>query len=295
MGSSTHHWKWGIMVSKDPGEQWSNYEYLFKSGFLQWSSTTEKWKLIVGDYSVRWGQGLTMQGGFLSRPGFQLVSLIQGGVDIRPYTSTIESLQRRGVVLKYKAEFHSILIGGSRRWLHGNIDTLGFLHESSNTVFSDTADMSHWRKGKEWSCFVFDNWRLGSHRFGVGMVQTVLSSSESNIKYHRDRVYCFDWNQQKDNRHLFFESKMWDQQIQWIQGSMIQLHPQFGLGWRTDGNADVFQTMDWVMNHRVQSEWQWNQRWSLYFGIAQSREVNPTLDRSFWQRQGFIRITEDNW
>ena len=292
MGSYSHHWNWGMMIAKDPEEQWKNVEYLFKSGFIQWSSVSGKWKVIVGDYAARWGQGLTMQGGFLSRPGFQLASLIQGGSDIRPYTSTIENLKKRGVVLKYKTEFHSLLIGGSQRWWHGSVDTLGIMHESSNTIFSDSSAMSHWRKGKDWSCFVFDNWRVGSHRLGIGMLQTYQNSSESNIHLSSNRFYCLDWNLQKDNRHLFLESKIWNQQIQWIQGGMIQMHPQFSLGWRTEGNIEAKNRTFLVMNHRVQTEWQWNQRGSSYFGVSQSKVMNPTIDLCSWQQQAFVQV---NW
>jgi hypothetical protein len=285
-------WKWGMLVTKDPGETWKRMPYLFKSGFVQWTSFTGKWKVIAGDFTAKWGQGLSIQGGFLNRPSFQMVSLIQGPSDIRPYTSTLENLRNQGVVLKYKGRVHSSLIGCSHRWLHGKLDSTGYFRESSTTVFSDSSSLKIWRKGQDFSIFVLDNWKFKTHNIGGGVVRTFDPSKFSWRKTTGAYTYCFEWNQQKDNRHVFLEGRVNVASWQWVQGGLIQLHPKFSLGWRSDGTWNSLNGKTVSSDFRVQGEWLWNEQWGLYWGVSSRKRIESKIALSFLENQHFLQL---NW
>lgn len=98
----------GITSEKDNGERYLSGDPVqpdFLSGHLAWNGTGFIRKIIIGDYSARFGMGTAINTGL--RTGLSLTSpgCLSGGIDeIRPYTSTDENNFFRGtaMMLRYK-------------------------------------------------------------------------------------------------------------------------------------------------------------------------------------------------
>ena len=92
----------GLTGEKDPGEQlFPEHQGImdFVSGNITFNGTGIIKRIVIGDYSVRFGQGLNINTAYktnlsLSNPGY-----LAGSSDIRPYSSTDENNFFRGVAL----------------------------------------------------------------------------------------------------------------------------------------------------------------------------------------------------
>jgi len=88
-----------VLLKKDAGEYWlkgtsiadflSAHLALFKIGRLK--------KLVLGDYSLQFGQGLSLWSGFGFGKGADVTSVAAKDLGIKPYTSTNESSYFRGL------------------------------------------------------------------------------------------------------------------------------------------------------------------------------------------------------
>jgi hypothetical protein len=93
----------GITAEKDRGERYLTGDPVqpdFMSGHLAWNGTGMIRKIIIGDYSAKFGLGTAINTGL--RTGLSLTSpgCLSGGIDeIRPYTSTDENNFFRGVAM----------------------------------------------------------------------------------------------------------------------------------------------------------------------------------------------------
>lgn len=87
----------GLIAQKDAGEK-SLLD--FYSGYLDITPQKYVQKLIVGDYSVQWGQGLLQAGGFNLGKNYESIKATQkfhlGGI---PYSSSAESSFNRGIFI----------------------------------------------------------------------------------------------------------------------------------------------------------------------------------------------------
>ncbi|MBS3773581.1 MAG: helix-hairpin-helix domain-containing protein [Bacteroidales bacterium] len=96
----------GVTMEKDAGEQFfsgSNpYGFDFNSGHFFLSNT--KWidRLVIGDYKVRYGQGLVAWTGFTINKSPMVMNMMKNIHRIDPYTSKNENLYFRGVALEKK-------------------------------------------------------------------------------------------------------------------------------------------------------------------------------------------------
>ncbi|NMC38656.1 MAG: helix-hairpin-helix domain-containing protein [Bacteroidales bacterium] len=98
----------GITAEKDSGERYFSGDPAqpdFLSGHLAWFGTGMIRKIIIGDYSAKFGLGTAINTGL--RTGLSLTSpgCLSGGIDeIRPYTSSDENNFFRGaaMMLRYK-------------------------------------------------------------------------------------------------------------------------------------------------------------------------------------------------
>ena len=88
----------GFVAEKDAGERWLGSNKLpdFLSGHLFIGKIGIFNKLVVGDYSLQFGQGLTLWSGFAFGKGADVTSVAHNDVGIKPYTSSNESTFLRG-------------------------------------------------------------------------------------------------------------------------------------------------------------------------------------------------------
>lgn len=88
--------QYGLTLQKDAGE--TNY-LDFSSAFIQYN--IKDFKLILGDYSNQWSQGLILGGGFFLGKSYQTILSTQKIIQsARPYTSSGESNFNRGIYLE---------------------------------------------------------------------------------------------------------------------------------------------------------------------------------------------------
>ncbi len=119
------HWQGGILYEKDAGEAWRNPagmpQYLsFHVGFQ-----SERLRGIIGDYSVRWGQGLILWQGFAMARSQEAVRFFRYLPPLRPHTSVDEFHYFRGVALRRRlSEQWEGMIFVSHRKLDARLDSM---------------------------------------------------------------------------------------------------------------------------------------------------------------------------
>jgi len=94
-----------LNAEKDPGEPFFREEnrkgFDFYSGALYATDLGRVRRLVVGDYSLQTGQGLTLWNGLSFGKGSLVQNVARQGMGVRPYTSTNESQFLRGVAATF--------------------------------------------------------------------------------------------------------------------------------------------------------------------------------------------------
>ncbi|RZJ69763.1 MAG: helix-hairpin-helix domain-containing protein, partial [Flavobacterium sp.] len=99
---SRYRYHYGTIVSaaltpdKDAGEKFSGRPFDFYSGNVALFKLGKVKKLIIGDYTLQFGQGLTMWSGFAFGKGPDVTSVARKDLGLRPYTSANEYSFLRG-------------------------------------------------------------------------------------------------------------------------------------------------------------------------------------------------------
>ena len=110
LGGNTHRlWRYkvqtesgvtaGILMENDAGERLGKKGPDFVSSFLHWKKEDGRLYLLLGDFSVQFGQGLTCWQGMSFGMGSDLVAIKRQGLAVRPYQSVGESRFMRGVAV----------------------------------------------------------------------------------------------------------------------------------------------------------------------------------------------------
>ncbi|RZK17823.1 MAG: helix-hairpin-helix domain-containing protein [Pedobacter sp.] len=86
-----------ITLDKDAGEKLIGKPFDFYSGNIALFKLGRVKKLVVGDYTLQFGQGLTMWSGFAFGKGPDVTSVAKKDLGLRPYTSANEYSFLRGV------------------------------------------------------------------------------------------------------------------------------------------------------------------------------------------------------
>jgi len=86
-----------ITFEKDAGEKFIDKPFDFFSGNIALFKLGKFKKLVVGDYTLQFGQGLTLWSGFAFGKGPDVTSVAKKDLGLRPYTSTNEYSFLRGI------------------------------------------------------------------------------------------------------------------------------------------------------------------------------------------------------
>jgi hypothetical protein len=86
----------GVTLDKDAGEKFFNKPFDFYSGNVALFKLGRIKKLVVGDYTLQFGQGLTLWSGFSFGKGPDVTSVAKKDLGLRPYNSTNEYSFFRG-------------------------------------------------------------------------------------------------------------------------------------------------------------------------------------------------------
>ena len=91
----------GFIADQDAGEEFfkgsNRYGFDYYSGFISWQSNSFVRQLTVGDYSLRFGQGLNFWSDSGTGKSSNVMNILKSGQGIRPYTSSDENLYFRGL------------------------------------------------------------------------------------------------------------------------------------------------------------------------------------------------------
>ncbi|MFC4210597.1 helix-hairpin-helix domain-containing protein [Pedobacter lithocola] len=85
-----------VTIDKDAGEKFIGKPFDFYSGNIALAKLGKVKKLVVGDYTLQFGQGITMWSGFAFGKGPDVTSVAKKDLGLRPYTSANEYSFLRG-------------------------------------------------------------------------------------------------------------------------------------------------------------------------------------------------------
>jgi hypothetical protein len=123
----------GFTTEKDPGEKFINsvtHSPDFFSGFLTYQRTGMIRRIIVGDFSARFGQGTNINTGIRTGLSLTTPGYLSGKNEVKPYTSTDENNFFRGVASEFSYKNLDLSIFYSVNKLDASLNDPG---ESSDT------------------------------------------------------------------------------------------------------------------------------------------------------------------
>lgn len=91
--------RYGLTLEKDAGEAFGrkgNYPYDYVSGYVQVGSAEGRWRVLLGDYNVSWGQGLALSGALWTSRLSVLDAPMRAAMPFSPHTSAEENRFFRG-------------------------------------------------------------------------------------------------------------------------------------------------------------------------------------------------------
>jgi hypothetical protein len=231
---------WCLVGEKDPGEVMGFSRNVkgfdFYSGHIALRDLGSFRKLVVGDYHLAYGQGLTLNTGLSAFAGTDPGSLLKSGEGIRPYTSSGEAFFRRGTAISWRKKRVSVDAFYSSKKLDASLqtDSLG------NEWISSLQESGYHRTDSEISNRnVLTEKFFGSalryqgklFRSGITMHQTTLSKRWQRTVHPYNQFDFsgtslinggFDYTWLFRNVHLFGEfsfDDLWNKA--WLQGMVL--------------------------------------------------------------------------
>ena len=281
-----NHWKMGFCTTKDGGEQLATQRYWFKSGFLIWSSSAKRWSILAGDYSVLWGQGGLISRGFLQSANWNLNSMFQNKEGFFPYQSTIENLQKRGVVFHYKSHRALMLMGISSLAVHGQVDSLNEFVLQSVSVFDDSLSKVKWKMGRRSEYFLLTRYQIKNGNFGVAIHGDTTLENKSIYSLVSPN-YGFSFSHVKGAHHVSGELAICKDRTNIVIGGLFSPHPKWQWGFFFDRSWQPFFAFFNSDHRKIQGEWKVHPKHTFMFGWNQlitvaDREGLPLRENSFF-------------
>lgn len=141
-----------LTMEKDAGEPFfsdgQKRGFDFYSGNLSYTGKGSLRKVIVGDYSLQFGQGLSMWSGLSFGKGAAVATITKNNLGLKPYTSTNELLFLRGVSATINVKSFDITPFASIRRLDGSIEAADGREKISSLQTSGFHRTPNERKGQ---------------------------------------------------------------------------------------------------------------------------------------------------
>jgi hypothetical protein len=120
--------EYGLVAEKDPGEaflsQSNKHGFDYTSAFANFGTGREGNRIFIGDYHVRFGQGLVAWQGFSMGKSSETTQVFRSAQCIRSYSSTDENLFFRGFAAQFKYRHFTFHPFVSLNKLDANVDTI---------------------------------------------------------------------------------------------------------------------------------------------------------------------------
>lgn len=117
--------RYGVTLEKDAGEpfaQSGNYPYDYMSGYVQYAPPNARWRVLLGDYNLSWGQGLAASIAIWSNRTSLLDAPLRAADVFRPHTSTEENRFFRGMAAMVRLGRYRLSAFASLRSLDASMD-----------------------------------------------------------------------------------------------------------------------------------------------------------------------------
>lgn len=118
----------GATGEKDQGEPFintpNNAGFDFYSAFVRYQLGNNQSSVVVGDYVVQWGQGLSLWQGFSTGKSTNVDKIARFNSAIKPYSSTDENNFMRGVGINLQLKKFNFQTFVSRKRMDANMDSL---------------------------------------------------------------------------------------------------------------------------------------------------------------------------
>jgi len=243
--------KWlefGMTAENDAGEDFfrksNRYGFDFLSGYLCWNGKGWIRKVLIGDFHLRFGQGVSLWSGGGVSYASDLTSLMRTGEGIRPYSSTDENQFFRGGAIQFawKPVKLSLFYSANRKDANLEKDTVGInqitsfrtdgLHRTVSEM-ADEKDVSERMFGGYADCR-FRNWRFGIQasfeRFGYPVTKGDAPYKSKSFEGESNFNLGLDYHLILNQISLFGEagtSKNYKPAI--VNGLIWRAHPQLSL------------------------------------------------------------------
>ena len=180
--------KWlefGLTAENDAGEDFfrrtNNLGFDYMSGFISWKGKSLIKRVVLGDFHLRFGQGVSLWSGGGVSYASDLMSLMRSGEGIRPYSSTDENRFFRGAATQLDLRLLKLSLFFSDKRKDANIETNASGNDSITSFRLDGLHRTISEKEDEknvneilaggYGDFRFKNWRFGMlasfQRFGL--------------------------------------------------------------------------------------------------------------------------------
>ena len=238
----------GITADKDPGEPFfsgaNRSGFDFYSAHLTLHLIPEIPQLIIGDYSLRTGQGLILQPGFSLGKTANPLHAGNPGLRLRPYTSTDENFFFRGLATQFRHRGVDGVLFLSHKKSDGNRD----LHKDGSTTISslqtsgyhrtisemeDKNQVGHSVAGAIFS-LLFGRTRWSTTLMYERLQYPIVNGSQLYQKYHlqgKENInFGIDYRYVQGKYQLFGEGAICKSGgLSFVQGLQMNLHDQLSM------------------------------------------------------------------
>lgn len=255
-------WRLGLNLEKDAGEAMqfdfkrSKYGFDQQSAFLMYSGSGKLKSLILGDYQIGFGQGLTFWRGFTFGKSSNTVPVRKVGAGIKAHTGLDEFNYLRGIAFTLSNTHFTLMSFFSYRKLDANAI------DSTYSTFSSIIESGYHRSISE-----LDNeGRLGeilwgshlkyrSRRFDIGISYADQSLSAeiavnpnlyaiNSFSGNKNRLIGMDADLSFNNGHAFFEiSRSANNAYAFLAGTVITPDPKFSFSLIHRSYSSAFQSI----------------------------------------------------
>lgn len=178
--SNNKTFKAGLTADKDPGEPFfsgsNRFGFDFYSGHLTLHLKPDISYVIVGDYSLKAGQGLILQPGFSLGKTANILNSGNPGMRLRPYTSTDENFFFRGIATQINFQRFDAVFFAS----HKKSDANRIFHDDGSISISGLQTSGYHRTRSEME---------DKNKVGHSVIGTVLSMLNGRTRWGTTFLY----------------------------------------------------------------------------------------------------------
>jgi len=309
-GAMGKKFSWHLTAEQDRGEAWFDHSNTtdFLSGGLQYTGDGVVQNVIIGDFRMRFGQGLAVNNNFGYGKSSQVMDVIQKGAELRRFTSSSEYSVFRGAATQLSFGDFDLVIGGSSRLADASLDSVDndvVIRSFPETGFHRTAsEVEKYRAARVNDAMVhldytYDKLKVGATFIGQKLSNTFAEDDRwdnyfsPTYQQYYNATLDYKW---KFKGMMFFGEIATDKQGGWagIQGFSVSPSSRVGMSLvYRNYSKDYFALYGQAFGEGSQV----NNEEGLYMGtnilIAKGWSVDAYLDwyRFPWLRYGIARPT----